>query len=68
MDYEIGRVLDKTSEVAPEAMVIFTSDHGDMLRPGLLQKCCSIQGSGKHPIDHKGWGERTCGKECCLPH
>ncbi len=31
MDYEIGRVLDKIREVAPEAMVIFTSDHGDML-------------------------------------
>ena len=31
VDYEIGRVLDKIREVAPEAMVIFTSDHGDML-------------------------------------
>ena len=30
-DYEIGRVLDKIKEVAPDAMVIFTSDHGDML-------------------------------------
>lgn len=31
VDYEIGRVLDKIKEVAPDAMVIFTSDHGDML-------------------------------------
>ena len=31
VDYEIGRVLDKIREAAPEAMVIFTSDHGDML-------------------------------------
>ena len=30
-DYEIGRVLDKIREVAPDAMVIFTSDHGDMM-------------------------------------
>ena len=30
-DYEIGRVLDKIREVAPDALVIFTSDHGDML-------------------------------------
>ncbi|MCI5649349.1 MAG: sulfatase-like hydrolase/transferase [Fusicatenibacter sp.] len=30
-DYEIGRVLDKIREVTPDAMVIFTSDHGDML-------------------------------------
>ncbi len=31
VDYEIGRVLDKIKEVAPEALVIYTSDHGDML-------------------------------------
>lgn len=31
VDYEIGRVLDKIKEIAPDAMVIFTSDHGDML-------------------------------------
>ena len=70
VDYEIGRVLDKIREVAPEAMVIFTfrSRRYAWSTSFVLQKCCSIQGSGKHPIDHKGWGERTCGKECCLPH
>ena len=31
VDYEIGRILDKIREAAPEALVIFTSDHGDML-------------------------------------
>lgn len=31
VDYEIGKVLDKIKAVAPDAMVIFTSDHGDML-------------------------------------
>ncbi len=30
-DYEIGRVLQKIDELAPEALVIFTSDHGEML-------------------------------------
>jgi uncharacterized sulfatase len=28
IDYEIGRVLDEVAKVAPDAMVIFTSDHG----------------------------------------
>lgn len=37
VDYEIGRVLDKIRETAPEAMVIFTSDHGDMLGNHRLQ-------------------------------
>ena len=31
VDYEIGRVLDEIKRLIPNAMVIFTSDHGDML-------------------------------------
>lgn len=30
-DYEIGRVLDAIKENVPDALIIFTSDHGDML-------------------------------------
>lgn len=30
-DHEIGRVLDKIREQVPDAMVIYTSDHGDLL-------------------------------------
>ncbi|MBC8481573.1 MAG: sulfatase-like hydrolase/transferase [Planctomycetes bacterium] len=30
IDYEIGRVISKINEVAPDALVIYTSDHGDM--------------------------------------
>lgn len=37
VDYEIGRVLDKIRELAPNALVIFTSDHGDMLGAHRLQ-------------------------------
>lgn len=31
VDCEIGRVLDEIKRVIPNAMIIFTSDHGDML-------------------------------------
>lgn len=31
VDYEIGRVLQVIEEKMPDAMVIYTSDHGDML-------------------------------------
>jgi uncharacterized sulfatase len=31
VDYEIGRVLDAIDAHAPDALVIYTSDHGDML-------------------------------------
>ncbi|HHH76184.1 MAG TPA: sulfatase, partial [Phycisphaerae bacterium] len=31
VDYEIGRVLDTIDQFAPDALVIYTSDHGDMV-------------------------------------
>lgn len=37
-DYEIGRVLDKISLNTPDALVIYTSDHGDMLGAHRLQQ------------------------------
>ncbi len=37
VDYEIGRVLEKIEKEIPDAMVIFTSDHGDMLGAHRLQ-------------------------------
>ncbi|KAF5040661.1 Sulfatase [anaerobic digester metagenome] len=37
VDYEIGRVLDQVYRLAPDALVIFTSDHGDMLGSHRLQ-------------------------------
>ncbi len=40
IDYEIGRVLDAIDKFAPEALVIYTSDHGDML--------------GSHSLSNKG--------------
>ncbi len=37
VDYEIGRVLDKIKEVVPNALIIYTSDHGDMLGSHKMQ-------------------------------
>lgn len=37
VDYEIGRVMDLINEKMPDALVIFTSDHGDMLGNHRLQ-------------------------------
>lgn len=36
-DYEIGRFLDAVDELCPDALVIYTSDHGDMLGSHRLQ-------------------------------
>lgn len=38
IDYEIGRILNKIDEVCPDALVIFTSDHGDFLEAHSLKK------------------------------
>ena len=40
IDYEIGRVVEAIDECAPEALVIYTSDHGD----GLQAHCISGKG------------------------
>lgn len=37
VDYEIGRVLEAINKQIPDALVIFTSDHGDMLGNHRLQ-------------------------------
>ncbi len=37
VDSLIGKVLNKIEELAPEALIIFTSDHGDMLGAHKLQ-------------------------------
>lgn len=31
VDYEIGRILERIDALMPDALVIFTSDHGDMM-------------------------------------
>lgn len=36
-DYEIGRFMEKVDALCPDALVIFTSDHGDMLGAHRLQ-------------------------------
>ena len=37
VDYEIGRVLDAVERFLPDALIIYTSDHGDMLGNHRLQ-------------------------------
>lgn len=37
VDYEIGRVLAEIRKKAPDALIIYTSDHGDMLGAHRLQ-------------------------------
>lgn len=58
-DYEIGRVLEKIESVVPDALVIYTSDHGDMLGNHRLQmkNACCYKEIANIPLIIKG-GER----------
>ena len=61
MDYEIGRVLEAAEKYAPDAVIIYTSDHGDMLFSH------SLTGKGPAPYEEnariplliKGFGSRV---------
>lgn len=62
-DYEIGRVLEAADEYAQDAVVIYTSDHGDMLYshsltqkgPAMYEEITHIpfivRGFGKNQVD-----------------
>ncbi len=45
VDHEIGRVVDKIRAVAPDALIIYTTDHGDMLESHCL--------TGKGPVAYE---------------
>lgn len=62
VDYEIGRVLDKVREMVPDAMIIYTSDHGDMMHshrlfakgPAPYEEITHIPLIIKHPLAKGG--------------
>lgn len=59
VDYEIGRVLDLIREKMPDALVIYTSDHGDMLGAHRLfsKGACAYKEVANIPLIIKG-GEK----------
>lgn len=55
-DYEIGRVLEVIDRKIPDALVIFTSDHGDMLGAHRLQgkNACAYREVANIPLIIRG--------------
>ena len=58
VDYEIGRLLDRARELVPDAMLVFTSDHGDMFESHCLysKACAAYDEITKIPLIIKGGG------------
>lgn len=60
-DHEIGRVLEAAEKYAPDAVIIYTSDHGDMLYShSLLAKGpAPYEENARIPLIIKGYGHRV---------
>ncbi len=58
VDYEIGRVLDAIDQYAPDAFVIYTSDHGHMMMSHSLwfKGCCGYDENTRIPFIIRGKG------------
>lgn len=69
VDYEIGRVLDTIYSKIPDALIIFTSDHGDMLGNHRLQmkNASAYKEVANIPLIIKG-GEVGKTMECAASH
>ena len=69
VDYEIGRVIEAIDQYAPNALVIYTSDHGDMLAshsinnkgPAMYDEITRIPWIVRWP------GKSPAGRVCCHP-
>lgn len=61
IDYEIGRVLSAAEKYAPDAVIIYTSDHGDMLFSHSLtgKGPASYDEIARIPLIIKGFGSRV---------
>lgn len=59
VDDEIGRVLDAIDEKCPDAIIIYTADHGDMLFNHKLnsKNCCAYKEVLNIPLIIKGGAE-----------
>jgi choline-sulfatase len=72
VDHNVGRVLDALDEsrLRDETLVIYTTDHGEMLFDhGLVQKQCFYEGAAGIPLIVSGPGiarGETCAQRCSL--
>lgn len=62
VDYEIGRVIETINRLVPDALVIFTSDHGDMLGAHKLQmkNACAYKEVANVPLIIRGGAKDAC--------
>lgn len=69
VDYEIGRLLQKIDEVCPDALVIYTSDHGDFLNAHSLKGKgpCVYDDVARIPFIMRWKGEIPAGIVCDHP-
>ena len=68
IDYNIGRLLEALGDERENTLIIFTSDHGEMLGDyGCVGKRCMLEGSIRVPLIVSWPGHVPAGKRCTTP-
>jgi arylsulfatase A-like enzyme len=68
VDYNVGRILDALGDEIDRTLVIFTSDHGEMLGDfGSFGKRCMLEPSAHVPLIVRWPGQLPSGARCRAP-
>ncbi|NJN84260.1 MAG: sulfatase-like hydrolase/transferase, partial [Caldilineaceae bacterium] len=68
IDYHVGRVLDTLGDDADNTLILFTSDHGDLLGDyGSFGKRCMLDASARVPLLARWPGVLESGQQCAEP-
>ena len=68
IDYHVGRVLEALGEQIDNTLIVFTSDHGELLGDsGSFGKRCMLEGSARIPMIVRWPGRMPAGLRCSTP-
>ena len=68
LDHQIGRILEALGEAASDTLVIFSSDHGELLGDyGSFGKRCMLDAAARIPLIVRWPGRVPAGQRCAAP-
>ncbi len=68
VDYQIGRILEALGKEIDNTLIIFTSDHGELLGDyGCMGKRCMLDAAARIPLIVRWPGGEMAGLECDAP-
>jgi len=68
IDYNVGRVLEALGDETDDTLIVFTSDHGEMLGDyGSFGKRCMLDAAARVPLIARWPGQLPAGLRCGTP-